>query len=83
MDDLISRQVAIDAIEKAMCEVIRHLPSVQPETKPIGYQECANAMLKMWVDYVVTDGEYSRIMDKLNSYWRKNDERLNQPTGGD
>lgn len=72
--DCISRQAAIDAIEKAMCEVIRHLPSVQPETKPIGYQECANAMLKMWVDYVVTDGEYSRIMDKLNSYWRKNDE---------
>lgn len=53
---------------------LRKLPSAQPEIKPIGYQECANAMLKMWIDNVVTDGEYSRIMDKLNSYWRKNDE---------
>ena len=49
-DDTISRQAAIDAIEKAMCEdgfrsstglihkttayeVIRHLPSAQPERK--------------------------------------------------
>ena len=43
MDDLISRQAAIDAIKKAMCEdgfrsstaiayeIIRHLPSAQPE----------------------------------------------------
>ena len=54
--------------------ILKSLPSAQPETKLIGYQECANAMLKMWIDNVVTDGEYSRIMDKLNSYWRKNDE---------
>lgn len=96
MDDLISRQAAIDAIEKynfnfpeymerfitelrdAMKEDLKEdiadLPSAHPETRPIGYQECANAMLKMWIDNVVTDGEYSRIMDKLNSYWKKNDE---------
>lgn len=45
--------------------------SSQPEVKPIDYQDCANAMLKMWMDNVVTDGEYNRIMDKLNAYWRK------------
>ena len=54
MDDLISRQDAIDAIEKAMCEdgfrsstglihkttayeIIRHLPSSQPEPKSLLY----------------------------------------------
>lgn len=83
--DTISRQAAIDAMSESLKRVfpehrqiaekcLNVLPSAQPETKPIGYQECANAMLKMWIDNVVTDGEYSRIMDKLNSYWRKNDE---------
>lgn len=88
--DTISRQAAIDAIEKAMCEdgfrsstglihkttayeVIRHLPSAQLETIPIDYCDCANAMLKMWMDNVVTDGEYYRIMDKLNTRWGKKD----------
>ena len=40
----------------------------QPEAKEIGYAECANAMLKMWIDNVLTDGEYNRIMDKLNAH---------------
>lgn len=39
----------------------------EPETKEIGYTDCAFAMLKMWMDKVVTDGEYIRIMDKLNA----------------
>lgn len=43
-------------------------PSAQPEVKEIGYAECANAMLKMWMDNVLTDGEYNRIMDKLNAH---------------
>ena len=45
------------------------IPSAQPEPHEIGYPECANAMLKMWIDNVLTDGEYSRIMDKLNAHW--------------
>lgn len=74
--DTISRQAAIEAIKKsrflvdAMEKVIK-LPSAQPEAKPIEYRDCANAMLEMWMDDVVTDGEYERIMDKLNAYWRK------------
>ena len=36
------------------------------EVEPISYLDCSNAMLKMWMDNVVTDGEYNRIMDKLN-----------------
>ena len=48
---------------------IKKLPSVDSETREINYTDCANAMLKMWIDNVLTDGEYYRIMDKLNAYW--------------
>ena len=51
-----------------MVHAIKHLPSAQPEVKEIGYAECANAMLKMWIDNVLTDGEYNRIMDRLNAH---------------
>jgi hypothetical protein len=44
------------------------------EIKPIGYRECSDAMLKMWMDNVLTDGEYYRIMDKLNTKWSKMNE---------
>ena len=80
MNDLISRQAAIDATWfepsytdplNVLTEVrdrLKALPSAQPEVKEIGYAECANAMLKMWIDNVLTDGEYNRIMDKLNAH---------------
>lgn len=55
-------------------DMISTLPSTQPGIKPINYQDCANAMLRMWMDNVVTDGEYNRIMDKLNAFWRAKDE---------
>ena len=61
-----------------LSEVTGELPSAQPEIKPIDYQDCANAMMKMWMDNVLTDGEYNRIMDKLNKHEmerRKADER--------
>jgi hypothetical protein len=85
MNDLISRQAAIDALhmhlmyrmgtdsnKKRLDDWINSLPSAQPEIKPIEYRDCADAMLKMWIDNVVTDGEYNRIMDKLNAHWGKN-----------
>lgn len=50
---------------------IENLPSAQSEVKSIGYRECVYAMMKMWIDKVVTDGEYYRIMDKLNARWQK------------
>ena len=58
-------------------DMLEKLPSVQPEVKEIGYAECANAMLKMWIDNVLTDGEYNRIMDRLNAHYdaeRRKDE---------
>lgn len=76
MEELISKQLAIDEIRKCRfvidaIEKIRGLPSEQLEIKPIEYCDCANAMLKMWIDKVVTDGEYNRIMDRLNAHWGK------------
>lgn len=58
------RQGWNDAIDAVM----DNEPSAQPEVKEIGYAECANAMLKMWIDNVLTDGEYNRIMDRLNAH---------------
>ena len=93
MEDLISRQAAIDAFglsEKTrkyggdhsgydtrmlyeIQDVLENLPPAEPENKEINYQDCSNAMLRMWMDNVVTDGEYNRIMDKLNAHWGMED----------
>ena len=79
--DLINRQQAIEEVKElfsmgdcycdkyAIVGMLNTIPSIQPEPHEIGYSECANAMLKMWIDNVLTDGEYNRIMDKLNVYW--------------
>ena len=45
------------------CDMECH--SISPE-RTIGYQECSDAMLKMWMANVLTDGEYNRIMGRLN-----------------
>ena len=37
------------------------------EPTEITYQNCSDALLKMWLDNVMTDAEYNRIMDKLNN----------------
>lgn len=97
MDDLISREQAIDALAEDMpsaytpdgshpadegifmvqeiyadcIQTLKELPSAQPEVKQISYTDCANAMLMMWMDKVLTDGEYNRIMDKLNEHEKK------------
>ena len=66
---------AINDVQK----MVLHLPSAQPEIKPvdIDYYYCSNAMLKMWIDNVLTDGEYNKIMDKLNDFERKRLEKEN------
>ena len=92
LNDTISRQVAITAIQKAYADteggmdklavwknvgltnalhIMQDLPSAQPE---ITYQTCSDALLKMWMDNVLTDGEYNRIMDKLNAHWGEGEE---------
>ena len=39
----------------------------------ITYKDCADAMLMMWMEDVVTDSEYNRIMDKLNEAHKRGD----------
>ena len=91
MSDLIDRKAAIDALTEygngravyiSVEEAVRRieqLPFAQPEIKPvdIDYYYCSNAMLKMWIDNVLTDGQYNRIMDKLNDFERKRREKEN------
>ena len=39
---------------------------IMENAKPINYQSCADALLKMWMDKILSDGEYYKIMDRLN-----------------
>lgn len=48
--------------------LVGSMPSAQPEVKPIDYRDCANALLKLWMDHILTDGEYSKIIGKLNAH---------------
>ena len=58
-------------ITESFCKDIDEQPTIQPEPHEIGYDGCANALLKMWMDNVLTDGEYYRIANKLNVKWGK------------
>ncbi len=58
-------------VTENFCKDIDEQPTIQPEPHEIGYYECDNALLKMWMDDVLTDGEYYRIADKLNKKWGK------------
>ena len=85
--DCVNRQAAIDALTKlqertvasdgfrlginAAVKELKKMPFAQLEPKEIGYWECSNALLKMWIDNVMTAGEYYRIADKLNTYWKE------------
>ena len=73
VQDMCGRPFGEDEANEFSDIVYDALPSAQPEVRPIDYQDCSNAMLKMWMDNVVTDGEYNRIMDKLNAHWGKKD----------
>ena len=91
MDEYISRQVEIEALENEahleweylriampLLKTLETIPTadvVPTESQEIGYDQCANAMLKMWIDNVVTDGEYNRIMDRLNKLYLGGGER--------
>lgn len=65
-----SEKCRVDELDTAIATLV-NLPSAQPEVKKISYTDCANAMLMMLMDEVLTDGEYNRIMDKLNEHEKK------------
>lgn len=35
------------------------------------YKEYSSVLLKLWVDNLITDGEYNRIMDRVNEVWKQ------------
>lgn len=50
---------ALDVAIKALSE--------QQEVRPVTYLDCRKALLKMWMDNVITDVEHRRISDRLNA----------------
>ena len=56
---------------KEVIQIVADAPTITPEPHEIGYDECANALLKMWMDGILTDWVYNRIADKLNEKWGK------------
>lgn len=74
-EEWMQKTMTIADVLDSVCDDYTALPSAQPGIKPIDYRDCANAMLKMWMLDVVTDGEYYRIMDKLNAFERKRREK--------
>ena len=63
---------SVGAVTEHLTRIASSLPPVTPkqqEYHEIGYRECADAVLKMWMDNVLTDGEHNRIIDNLNAKW--------------
>lgn len=67
---MISGSRGAGKINSILYEVRRYIGKTEEalealEPKEISYQDCSNALLKMWMDNVLTDGEYYRIIDRL------------------
>lgn len=35
------------------------------------YREYSYVLMKLWIENLITDGEYNHIMDKVNAVWRQ------------
>ena len=43
--------------------------------KPVSYQDCADAIMMMWMEKIITDSQYNKIMGRLNKWrWSEDDE---------
>lgn len=63
--DLVRRNYC-EANKDYLAEQIAKAKIAASSVMPIDYEACSNAMLRMWMEKVLTDSEYNRIMDKLN-----------------
>lgn len=43
-----------------------NIDPLSEQNAEIQYSDCADALLKLWMENIITDGEYNRIMDRLN-----------------
>lgn len=41
------------------------------DDNPLGYRVCSDVLLRLWMYKVLTDGEYNRIMDRLNCLYEE------------
>ena len=45
--------------------------NTQTEPNTPTYKDCADAMLMLWVEHIITNGQYRKIMDRLNEWERR------------
>lgn len=46
--------------------IVKSSGNGKTDVQTIDYQVCSDAMLRMWMEDVLTDGEYNKVMGKLN-----------------
>lgn len=66
---LIDERLRTDDMQARRCCLLNGelVFSTEPvPVSPIEYQQKIDALLKMWMDDELTDGEYYKIMDRLN-----------------
>lgn len=68
----IENMPAVDLLlsEQRAKYIKKEINALTPE--PIDYQMCADAMMKMWIEKIITDAEYNKIMDRLNEWEERN-----------
>lgn len=64
-------EVFEDIAQNRIKDWLNELPSAEPDVKPISYKDCVFALLAMWIDNVLTAGEYNRIMDRLTAHEKR------------
>lgn len=62
-------ECAEECITRAKISEALNLAIEALKVHEIGYRECSDALLKMWMDKVITDRQYYNIMGKLFLYW--------------
>jgi hypothetical protein len=35
------------------------------------YKDCADVLLMLWTEHIITNGQYRKIMDRLNEWERR------------
>jgi len=95
MDDLISRQAAIEAVDiknlhrgivDALQNILSELPSAQPEPLSDAYTKAVwTWLLEYQIKAAELKGRYTpyEVLSWVANDWRKEHGRFNQPTGGD
>ena len=63
----LSNQVGSKYCRRKYEAIKEAIKALEQDPKPVDYYDCSSAMLKLWMENIVTDSEYYKIMDKLNA----------------